>query len=121
MPWNFPLGPENYPGTVTRERIQHLESEIQNKLDLFSKHVLANEEYIETDTDATLELPLLTKTLNSLIPKSLNYELHRYMYQDLMRFYSDSKCNGCGICEKVCLSNKVEMVDKRPEIGRAHV
>jgi ferredoxin len=29
-------------------------------------------------------------------------------------YYSDSKCKGCGTCEKVCPSGKVEMVDKKP-------
>jgi len=29
-------------------------------------------------------------------------------------FYSDSKCIGCGICEKVCLSEKIKLVDKKP-------
>lgn len=29
-------------------------------------------------------------------------------------FYSDSKCKGCGTCEKVCLSGKVEMSDGKP-------
>jgi len=30
-------------------------------------------------------------------------------------FYSNSKCSGCGICEKVCLSNKIKLINKRPE------
>ncbi|MDR3577325.1 MAG: EFR1 family ferrodoxin [Anaerolineaceae bacterium] len=29
-------------------------------------------------------------------------------------FYVDTKCTGCGICEKVCLSQKVKMVNKQP-------
>jgi MinD superfamily P-loop ATPase len=52
--------------------------------------------------------------MGSLIPKSWNYELHRYMYQDLIHFYSDANCVGCGICEQVCLSHKIEIVDDRP-------
>ena len=42
MPWNHPLGEENLPDTVTRERIEHLEAEMQNKLDVFGKCILAN-------------------------------------------------------------------------------
>jgi MinD superfamily P-loop ATPase len=52
--------------------------------------------------------------MSALIPKSLNYELHSYMYRKLVRFYSDARCTGCGVCETVCLSNRVEMVDHRP-------
>lgn len=29
-------------------------------------------------------------------------------------FYHDDKCTGCGVCEKVCLSEKIKMVDGRP-------
>jgi MinD superfamily P-loop ATPase len=29
-------------------------------------------------------------------------------------FYHDNKCNGCGICEKVCLSKKIKIVEKKP-------
>ena len=29
-------------------------------------------------------------------------------------FCSDSKCKGCGTCEKVCLSGKIKMSDKKP-------
>ncbi|MGE5485854.1 MAG: 4Fe-4S dicluster domain-containing protein [Ignavibacteriales bacterium] len=29
-------------------------------------------------------------------------------------FYSDQKCLGCGTCERVCLSGRVWMVDKKP-------
>jgi NAD-dependent dihydropyrimidine dehydrogenase PreA subunit len=29
-------------------------------------------------------------------------------------FYCDDKCTGCGICEHVCLAEKVHMVDGKP-------
>jgi formate hydrogenlyase subunit 6/NADH:ubiquinone oxidoreductase subunit I len=29
-------------------------------------------------------------------------------------FCADSKCSGCGICEKICLSGKIKMVDEKP-------
>ena len=29
-------------------------------------------------------------------------------------FYHDKKCNGCGICEKVCLSKKIEIKNNEP-------
>ena len=30
-------------------------------------------------------------------------------------FYIDSNCAGCGLCERVCLSNRIKMVEKKPE------
>lgn len=32
-------------------------------------------------------------------------------------FYATDKCNGCGICEKVCTSKSIK-VDKRPKWGK---
>lgn len=114
MPWNHPLGKENLPGTLNAERFRQLEADMQHKLDQLSRHVLAHDEYIVADTDADIDLPPWVQAMNSLIPKAWNYEAHRYMYQDLIQFYSDANCNGCGICERVCLSNKIEMSDERP-------
>ncbi len=30
------------------------------------------------------------------------------------KFYIDEKCNECGICEKVCISNNISMKDNKP-------
>ncbi|MBN1439450.1 MAG: hypothetical protein JW929_08580 [Anaerolineales bacterium] len=54
------------------------------------------------------------KLFDRLLPKSLNCAAHDYMYQRLVRFYSDPECTGCGICEPVCLSGKIHLVEKRP-------
>ncbi len=29
-------------------------------------------------------------------------------------FYADADCTGCGLCEKVCLSQKIRMVEDKP-------
>ena len=37
-------------------------------------------------------------------------------YHDLEnRFYFKTNCTGCGICEKVCLSNRIILVSGRPQ------
>lgn len=114
MPWNHPLGKEDLPRTATHERIQQLESKMEEKLDAFAEIVLARDPYVRPDTAATIELPWWGEAMTLLIPRSLNYELHRFMYQDLIHFYADGACNGCGICEEVCLSRKVVLVDGEP-------
>lgn len=36
-------------------------------------------------------------------------------FPDMARsFYANDQCTGCGICERVCLSNKIQMKDGRP-------
>jgi len=34
-------------------------------------------------------------------------------------FYINQKCNGCGICEKVCLSEKISMNEHKPEWSKS--
>lgn len=114
MPWNHPVGKENLPATATRERIEQLDAEMQNKLDTFSKHVIAREDYRPIDTDATYPLPAWASALAGLLPKSFNYASHNYAYQKLVPFCSDSTCTGCGVCEQVCLNDRIEMVNDRP-------
>ena len=114
MPWNHPLGKDNLPALATEERVAFLEAEMQRKLDTFSQSILAHEAYLPEDTDADYALPQWAKAMFSWIPKSLNYELHRYMYQDMVHFYSDEQCVGCGICEKVCPSRKIQIVNQKP-------
>ncbi len=113
MPWNHPLGKENLPALATEERKAFLEAEMQRKLDAFSQYILAHEAYLAEDTDADYVIPQWAKAMSLWIPKSLNYELHRYMYQDMVHFYSDEQCTGCGICERVCLSHKIQIVNQK--------
>ena len=35
--------------------------------------------------------------------------------KNVIPYYTDATCNGCGICEKVCPSEKVRVVDQRPQ------
>jgi len=112
MPWNNPIT-DNLPGLNSEEKTRYLESVMQGKLDLFCKAILDREVYLhETETD--YELSFGMKVFDLLISKDLNYKSHRYMYQNLVHFYADEKCQGCGTCEQVCLSEKISMIDKKP-------
>jgi ferredoxin len=114
MPWNHPTGKENLPGLNTEERKSRLEAAMQSQLDVFSEFVAAREAYSPTDTQTDYELSSGINLFDLLVSKSLNYKSHEYMYQKLVRFYSDESCHGCGICERVCTSGKIEMIDKKP-------
>jgi ferredoxin len=110
MPWNHPLGDDNLPALATEERIEELEADMQKKPDVLSAHIREHKPYLRPDTEASYEMPGWSEAMASLIPLSVNYELHRFMYQDLVHFYSDPECTSCGICEAVCLSQKIEIV-----------
>jgi len=114
MPWNAPIGKENLTGEATEERVTQLEAVMHEKLDLFSERVLAQEAYVPPDTDAGYDVPAWARLIYALLPKSLNYGLHRRLYQNVVCFYSDRACVGCGTCQEVCLSGKIELVDGRP-------
>lgn len=114
MCWNHPLGKDNLPATATKEEIDRLEGIIQPKLDSFAKVVCNKEDYHVEDTEIVLKLPKYAKIMALLIPPSLNNKMHSYMYQKKILFYADSNCSGCGICEKICLSNRIQMDDNHP-------
>ncbi len=90
---------------ATDDEIADLEAEVQNRLDIIQKIVLNREKSREKDT--TFITPMPAFSLLSLILPFLNRFYN-------VEFYSDSKCTGCGTCEKVCLSGKVKIVNEEP-------
>jgi len=114
MPWNHMID-QNLPAiTNSQETIRHLESLMQSKLERFAKSIITRDSFIESDMDVNLELSFGIKMFDLLVPKSLNYKAHNYMYQHLVRFYSDSECTGCGTCERVCLSERIKLINGKP-------
>jgi ferredoxin len=89
----------------TAEEIIDIESEVQNRLNLICKIVTNKEKNREKDTDFTVSMPVFS--ILSLILPVLNKFYN-------VEFYADSKCIGCGTCEKVCLSEKIKMMDEKP-------
>jgi len=97
----------------TSENISKVESKIQTRLDSISKIIINKERCKEKDSDY-IDFPFI---------KPVNYLLERLVllgmfWADVSHtnnyFYADSKCTGCGICEKVCLSQKIKMINKKP-------
>lgn len=97
----------------TSESISKVESKIQTRLDSISRIIINKEKYQEKDSDY-IDFPFI---------KPVNYLLERIVllamfWADVSRtnnyFYTDSKCAGCGTCEKVCLSQKIKIINKKP-------
>ena len=105
---------ENY-SCPTNEDILKMESGIQEQLRKIQEYILSRMVYREVDEDYLEDLPY-SKPVNIMMEKLviglLDFSEH---IGGVNYFYTDLKCNGCGVCEKVCLSSKVKMLDKKPD------
>lgn len=103
MPSNDPKFEDWHQSTA--EEIADLESEVQNNLDFIQKIVINKEKSREKDTSFTVPMPVFS-VLSPILP------ILNKMYN--VDFFSDSKCVGCGACEKVCLSKKIKIINEKP-------
>lgn len=103
--------PENFVPIFklpTKEEVMELENKLQEKLDKI-QGLIANKTHFHENTG-----PLVKVLANTLLRVS------RFMFQKTRYFglqksyYADDKCTGCGTCEKICLSNKIQLVNKKP-------
>lgn len=98
---------------ATPGKIAQLETEVNRRLDAFQRVIISKEPYRVTDRDY-IGFPY-SYPLNSVMERLILFGMRFAEYDGLKDyFYADSKCVGCGTCEKVCLSNKIKMVDKKP-------
>ena len=102
MPGNDPKFDYKVP---TEEEIARLEAVVQKRLDSIQSIIKNKEISREKDVDCTIHIPFvgILSSLAALIDISKD------------NLYCDSKCTGCGICEKVCLAHKIKMADGKPE------
>lgn len=90
------------------EEIRSLEEAALKKLDAFADKVNRRNPSREVDTEfsvrpgrAVQKLALWSMAVSETIG-GVNY------------FYADSRCTGCGVCERVCPSRKIRLNEKRP-------
>ncbi|MDD4689578.1 MAG: EFR1 family ferrodoxin [Eubacteriales bacterium] len=96
-----PFGDKNWPSKITKEKIAELEYEAQLKLKFIKECIINTKKHLEEENFVT---SIMEKVM-SLMTKNIKSEI---------AFCADLSCNGCGVCEKICLSKKIEMVDNRP-------
>ncbi len=87
------------------EELADIESEVQNNLEYIQDIILNKDESHEKDTQYTVPMPLFL--IFSLVLPVLNKFYN-------VEFYANSKCTGCGTCEKICLSGKIKIVNGKP-------
>lgn len=93
----------------TQEELAKLESEALNKLDMIQK-IIINKVNVRENVRDDVIYPA-----NFLIERLALFGMFFVEHTGANNyFYSDTKCVGCGTCEKVCLSQKIKMADKKP-------
>jgi len=105
MPSNDPKFNYNVP---IDKYIAELEKTLQEKLPAIAEAIIKRENAKEKDTEAQDKIPtFLLKVVPHIIA------LTNKMGMDY-KMFADSKCGGCGTCEKVCLSKKIKMENGKP-------
>ena len=99
---------QNYSDKINEQRINRLESEMLDRLETIQKIINNREPHGDEDLRGK-EMPALYALFE---PIFLNMGRRA---ERAFEFYSDSKCTGCRICEKVCLGNKIRMVNEKPD------
>jgi ferredoxin len=54
------------------------------------------------------------KALNKFLEFLVPIMVHKISPKIKDYFYANEKCVGCGVCERVCLSGKIKIVDRKP-------
>jgi ferredoxin len=104
---------KNYK-TPTAKDIADVEKTVMTKIEIISDIVKGGKTYIENDNTFLINHPygrirnrILEKTVINLLKISERIGGVNY-------FYCDKNCTGCGTCEKVCLSGKIIMANRKP-------
>ena len=93
----------------SQEAIAKMEAALQKRLDEI-RAVVTNKQ-----VDREKDDPLVFVLGHMLYPLITAF-MFKVRFPDMARsFYADARCTGCGVCEKVCLAEKIRMKDGRPE------
>ncbi|MFL7793598.1 MAG: EFR1 family ferrodoxin, partial [Anaerolineae bacterium] len=107
---------ETFSEYITEERVARLESEMRARLDAIQIVIAAQEVNREEDLSGLdVPPPDIIKPIMPLIKvlEPILLPLGK-LAESSFGFYFDAKCTGCGLCEKVCLAQKIKLVDGGP-------
>lgn len=103
---------------LTNKEIKVIEIKVQKKLEVI-QNIITNQETFHDNTSGVTFSRF--NSINYILERLIPFTLHHMATKVKKYFYTDTKCNGCGTCEKVCLSQKITIVNDRPvwqkEIG----
>lgn len=99
---------------LTPDELSTLFTEVDENVNKIVHIVEGGETYLEKDHNYSVPMPygdFRDKMLLKIIPRLMIFS--RWI-GGVNYFYVLDKCNGCGLCEKVCLSQKISMEDSKP-------
>ena len=102
----------------TPEDLKTLEDAALKRLDSFAGKVMQKAICHEKGAEEGITFgmhPLLNSFMEKLTISGLSLSEH---FGGVNYFYADEKCVGCGICQKVCLSGKIQMQGGKPVWAR---
>lgn len=103
--------PESYIpifSIYSKEKCAQVEAEMLRQLEIVKQIVANRKTYRPKDHPGWF---LLSHVLYPL----MTTWFQKIRFPDMEQsFYADHKCQGCGTCEKVCLSSKINMQNQRP-------
>jgi ferredoxin len=103
--------PQNYIPifeTYSKAEIERVETAMLVDLDLVAQRI--TERKVHRPKDPVWLLPFS----HGLVPL-VSLWFRKVRFPNMARsFYADDCCTGCGICERICLSGKIRMVDGTP-------
>lgn len=96
----------------SKTELNKLEQSALSRLKQIKDFICSQEDYLEKDmTGVTFSK---SRIINALLEKLIPFMTHNISPNVKEYFYTDSNCIGCGICEKVCLSGKIKIINKKP-------
>ncbi len=92
----------------TDAMIAEMEDKIENNVGTIANVVRKRETHLEGDEDYRYEVSRLVQNASILFLKVLGGNNIKGS------FYADHNCVGCGVCERVCPADRIEIVDGSP-------
>lgn len=93
------------------KELSEIKKQVKSKISFIENNVIQEKSHHDDTKGVSFTR---FKWLNFILERLVIFLMNRFATGLKKYFYADSKCTGCGICEKMCLSNKIKMEDNKP-------